>query len=141
MDKIVNDLYDEVKLGDLKPLMVMQVNLNVMAKKVLLEIAKNDPSIVKVDSGVLEGVTKEVIRKSIYTTTMRGAKKDGEGRTVNPSIKVIDDAVSFLEGATLVYYQLALREKRWLLTGRGAEVIIQMMHNGDIKEEDLYENK
>lgn len=139
MDKFLNDYYESVSLSDdMKKLILASISQNVMAKKVLMEIANYDSSIVG-ESASLDGVTKEIIRTSIYTSTTRakkGENKENGGekeiRVVNPSIKVIDDAISFLDGATLIYYERALKEKRWKLTVRGLEIIAALIDAGEM---------
>lgn len=139
MDKFLNDYYESVSFTEeMKELILASVKQNIMAKKVLLEIAKYDPTIVG-GSANLDGVTKEIIRTSIYTNTTRIKKGEvreksveKEVRVVNPSIKVIDDAISFLDGATLIYYERALKEKRWRLTLRGLEIINSLIDEGEM---------
>lgn len=142
MDKITNELFEEVELTEkIQQLISRQISINPMVKKVFLEIARHDPKVNRVLSEEsMFGITKESIRTSIHTTTKRssGSKNaDKLVRVVNPSIKVIDDAVSFLDGATLVYYEVEMKEKRWRLNSRGYEMIVYMCKEGIITLDDV----
>lgn len=151
MDKLLNDLFGNVNFSaNILNLMTMNVKQDTMGKNVLVQIAKHDP-ILQGDKGVnkSEGVTKETIRLSIYTKTVRGEKSnekkyddENEGnkvRLINPSIKVIDSAVSFLSGATLVYCDKVMKEKRWKLTVRGLEVVKKLIEDGEITQEEIFD--
>lgn len=139
MDKFLNDHYEYVELkGEMKDLILSSIKQNAMAKKVLAEIAKSDP-VIKGEDMSLNGVTKEIIRTSIYTVTTRAPRgevrsnlEEKEIRRVHPSIKVIDDAIAYLDGATLIYYEKALKEKRWRLTVRGFQIINALMDEGEV---------
>ena len=146
LDESLKITHETLALGqDMAAFIATMVSKDQMVLRVITEIAKHDRRILNFngtfdDSDVIYGVTKEEIRKSIVTGYKIEKTGELKGKRVptHPAIKIIDAAISFLMGATMVYYERNInREKRYLFTSRALEVIAELQKKGCISIVDI----
>lgn len=142
---IYSNMFKNVRLpNEMVEFYVGAIANNTMILKVVKEIASRDLCLAVQDKELKDcifGSTKEDIRKAFPTGKKTLNKKTKEYEDTYISIKVIDKYISFLCGAAMIcYLENGGKEKRYVYTERGIQVLRGLAKQGIISMVEIQKN-